>query len=500
MLCNAVPVPILNSLALAILLSVTSLLPAAPSHAQSEPVSEPITLRFLDPDGVAVRDVTATPQARYSSWIDDWYMRPLENIGYDQAPDGRILLTPNFRAADTYTLCLWQRDRDLVAFIDLTPAMLGSEQTVQLRAACRVTGRLACTDLPPGQRMRLTNTYVRSGAALPIESMSVEETFVLQVPPGTHTFLFKGTGAVEQELEVEIPPGQSQLDLGTIPLPGDGLTRLIGHPAPPLDSLRDWSTGQPVSLEDYRGHYVLLTFWGAEWRRYSQREIGALFRFHEAFGSRSRLQEMLGRPNLKVIGIGALEDPVTDHENLAELDRVRSQYLGEDPFPFVVALDGGDPTPVPGAAPSIPGATAAAWGINETPTRVLVGPDGTVLQRVFTEAFRGNGLLNAFARIDPLVGPRADSELAWQENFHNLYRLEEDEVLKFIPAPYIPERESYYKTEEFNDWAGRWSLPERLVFSWNGTLKKWGSGFGRQTGLPLRMLGIPNYAFPRPIP
>ena len=60
----------------------------------------------------------------------------------------------------------------------------------------------------------------------------------------------------------------------------------------------------------------------------------------------------------------------------------------------------------------------------------------------------------------------------WRQRFDAVYRLEDGEVLKRVPPPYIPERRDYCLTNVSSS-AG---LPALLSFLWDGTLKNWGAG------------------------
>jgi len=67
----------------------------------------------------------------------------------------------------------------------------------------------------------------------------------------------------------------------------------------------------------------------------------------------------------------------------------------------------------------------------------------------------------------------------WQEKFYSIYRLEDDQVLKRIAPPYIPERTGYFKSVQ----PGRYSpnTPPHVVsqyFNWDGKLSIRGASVG----------------------
>ncbi len=79
---------------------------------------------------------------------------------------------------------------------------------------------------------------------------------------------------------------------------------------------------------------------------------------------------------------------------------------------------------------------------------------------------------------DPL--PRATEEdipLDW-ERWRQLYRLEDGEVLKRIPPPFMPERLVRYRRESPGQAEAIPRGPDRMTFHWDGALTNWTTGFG----------------------
>jgi len=66
---------------------------------------------------------------------------------------------------------------------------------------------------------------------------------------------------------------------------------------------------------------------------------------------------------------------------------------------------------------------------------------------------------------------------AWRQRFEAVYRLENEQILKRISPPFIPERRDYYVNEEIHQASFIDRSPDRFVFHWDGKLKKWGLGF-----------------------
>jgi len=65
----------------------------------------------------------------------------------------------------------------------------------------------------------------------------------------------------------------------------------------------------------------------------------------------------------------------------------------------------------------------------------------------------------------------------WRQRFEAVYRLEDDQILKRISPPFIPERRDYYLNEHSHQASLISRSPDRFVFHWDRKLKRWGLGF-----------------------
>jgi len=72
---------------------------------------------------------------------------------------------------------------------------------------------------------------------------------------------------------------------------------------------------------------------------------------------------------------------------------------------------------------------------------------------------------------------------AWRQKFEAVYRLADDEILKRIAPPFIPERVDYYVNEESSQASHIADPPDYFNFRWDRKLKKWGYGFVQRTNL-----------------
>lgn len=71
----------------------------------------------------------------------------------------------------------------------------------------------------------------------------------------------------------------------------------------------------------------------------------------------------------------------------------------------------------------------------------------------------------------------------WRQRFEEVYRLEDNRILKRIAPPFIPERRDYYVNEHSRQASAISTSPDRFIFHWNGKLKNWGLGFTNKLGL-----------------
>jgi thiol-disulfide isomerase/thioredoxin len=124
--------------------------------------------------------------------------------------------------------------------------------------------------------------------------------------------------------------------------------------------------GSPISLSDFRGHYVLLNFW-ATWCPPCQAELPELQAYYTAYRSKGFV----------LLGIDVQEDPTTV-----------SAFLQQRGFDYPVGVD-------------VTGAVHASFGTNSLPLSVLVGPNGELIK-----AWRPGAITRSMLEQDvtPLLG------------------------------------------------------------------------------------------------
>ncbi|MBI3462346.1 MAG: redoxin domain-containing protein, partial [Planctomycetes bacterium] len=235
---------------------------------------------------------------------------------------------------------------------------------------------------------------------------------------------------------------------------------LLGKQAPEFQQIKAWAGGEPVTLADLKGKFVLLHFWGF----YSEQQIPHLMYLHELFADRGLVIIVIYRDYGEL-----MKDP---SEWMAYL---RSHDLDDREIPFRFAFDGGGRTKIEGTDIATDGATYAEYGVLTAwhgplvlRTTLLIGPDGQLMQQVDV------GQPDHDRRqFEKLLGVAA-AVPEWQKRLDQIYALADNEVLKRIGPPYPPERANrlFYTS-------GRFYKEAKSTFDWDGKLtERWTSSGG----------------------
>lgn len=91
---------------------------------------------------------------------------------------------------------------------------------------------------------------------------------------------------------------------------------------------------------------------------------------------------------------------------------------------------------------------------------------------------------------DPRLGPADHPVKGWRKRFETVYHLEDDEVLRRIPPPFIPERMIFYRLRNKSQAESIPAGPEIMFFDWYESLSIWGQSFGRGVGTIPHVLSI----------
>jgi len=162
------------------------------------------------------------------------------------------------------------------------------------------------------------------------------------------------------------------------------------------------------------------------------------------------------------------------------------KHGGEPDVPFRIAIDGGESRLYEGTNKQRLGATYATYDIAAYPISILIDPEGKITGMLNPDNIRG--------KVETMLGRTVKPEFAtWRQRFSKVYFLEEGQVLKRIPPPFIPEREEFY-------WKGQYSRPSQdrspdyYVFHWDGELRQMSMGYigGRSRSLRSALRASPG--------
>ncbi len=451
--------------------------------AADEPGPETLTVRAVDAEG---RPVAGAVVTTFVDWSDPPVYKPLdgdETLRTDA--DGRASVSAEalFRYGQSAVpLVVWDEAGRRMAMAELTSDAATGHRDVTLEPACRVTGHITSEALEElGKPITWTNTYAYLDKLRPMSADSNDGHVEMFLPPGRYRLVSYGTNIYGKTTQLDIAPGEptQHFDLD---LPAHRLMYLYGQPAPELRQIKGWKNGGTVTLEELRGKVVLLDFWGY-WCGPCVAGMPTLMEWHEKYAD----------DGLVIIAVH--DDSVESIEVMDEkLARAREKHWAGRDLPFLVALDGGGQTEVPGIdGRTGRGATTAFYGIDAWPTTLLVDRDGVLVE----EFHPGGGDAEAKLRRHLGVGEDAVRTTAWREAFDVVYRLDEGEILKRVASPFIPERRLYYRIEHADQARHIAEPPDRFVFHAqpDGSVEKGGMSFGGADTLRhvLGWLGLKRY-------
>jgi hypothetical protein len=442
-----------------------------------------IILRLIDPDGLPVQAAKASMRVTVQDRsVLGSQLRWTRAEVSDE--NGWVVFNINdkFRPQmDREVVYVLHENRKLGAMVELERQDADMTFEVSLAPVCQVHGILESPALD-AIGMPLSTAIVEIGwnGRDPLNRMFHEtqgdKQFTFLLPPGRYELKYYGSGSggragglpglsasTKYETTLfEVPPDQRDLDLGVIEMHPTKLTTLIGRPAPELGPIKAWKNGSPVTLADLKGQIVYLYFDGDSPN--TSRDLPRLVELHQALADR-------GLTIIAIYNCASLE------ELDRNWDKVYQRFGGVTEVPFHMAVDGGESTFYEKSGRERPGATYGTYDITGIPTSVLIDAEGKVAGQ--PNLHYAKEIISAMLGVSP-VEPEPE---AWRVVFESVYRLEDDQILKRIAPPFIPERMDFYQTEEAHQAAAIPRGPDRMIFHWNGNLRRWGMGFGKVSAL-----------------
>jgi thiol-disulfide isomerase/thioredoxin len=318
-------------------------------------------LMTLIGDKVKPQEATSDDAGRIEAQYQ-WFFDP------DDASDGPA------------SLIAYHKERGLIAVTSIEPEAFSKPEAavptieVKLHHGVPVSGSLSRIGAPPAAGEPLwTNAYIYmlSGERLrPMSSMSKHQAFEFLLPPGDYLLDAYGDDTYNAHRFLRITDSMTSGSLH-LDLPAALLATLAGKQAPELREIKAWKNGGPVTLEQLRGKWIVLDFWGY-WCGPFVGSMPELMKLHDDFHDRG------------LVVIAVHDDSVTSIEEMDKnlQETKKDVWKGRD-LPFLVALDGGGELPIAGTERSVKGATHAAYGIQSWPTTVLINPQGMVVGKRF---------------------------------------------------------------------------------------------------------------------
>jgi thiol-disulfide isomerase/thioredoxin len=295
-------------------------------------------------------------------------------------------------SVDTHSLIVMDKSRKTGALVSLRAGHEEEPIEIRLGALIRVSGNFVCSESgrPPYQAW--ADLRVVGDEASPLETNRIavcgtmEDRFELSLPPGDYELYANGTPNEQEHNTARLIPSKplkldgkgSDIDLGAV--------KLVRSLAPPArveqakaagicfdykkhygEAPPDWhitearGVNKDVKISDYKGKWVLLTFWGNTCSYCLGTEMPNLIKFYE--------EHQAQRNQFEILSIYI--DYEGELKSLAEVDKtiapiVKNVWGGKQlPFPILF-----DPT----------FKTWETFGIDGLGTTILIDPDGKLVE------------------------------------------------------------------------------------------------------------------------
>jgi thiol-disulfide isomerase/thioredoxin len=303
-------------------------------------------------------------------------------------PGGRFSLTIDGRSRVSIFAVDKRRERGGIVLMEQSAAE--KPITITMEPLVRVTARVHCSEA--GRTPEWSNAIIfvpdnkgnRSKLTI-CGSFRGQVSFLL--PPGTYDLdAYSSSPSAtlripEQEtkdaaatpralfLRVEIPRGQTTLDLGVLdlklPRDKDGvprdLTQYYGKVPPELEITDARGVPRTVKLADFRGKWVLLEFWTVSCGPCVNRNLPELAKFYEEHAADRDRFEILAICNTEADDARTIEA----YDALAA-PLIKEAWAGKE-LPFPVLIDG-------------EGRSFGVYGIQGVPNVLLIDPEGRLVK------------------------------------------------------------------------------------------------------------------------
>lgn len=209
--------------------------------------------RVLTADGKPAAAVEVAP---YWAW-DEKGLRTSGATTTDA--NGEFRLKTTIYGSDR-TLFAMDRARQSVGIAG--PGVTGGVVEIRLGPAIRFHGAFSCSEL--GRPATWTNVVLTAlPARLPFAQCTSEHAaFAFVLPAGRYKVRAYGAEIADDRREVTLTADRSDMDLGTIDVRPNAIAKFKGKTPPVLTVTDARGVAKTVRLEDFRGKWVLIEFWG----------------------------------------------------------------------------------------------------------------------------------------------------------------------------------------------------------------------------------------------
>ncbi len=285
------------------------------------------------------------------------------------AADGRFELKTNLtlqRNRGTIPCIAINSDRDKMAIRFVPVGELDRPQKLVLQPLCSVQGQCLLTEM---NELVQVGSSLETAAGETIGYLSHRRTVTpdglrvdieLRLPTGAYVLKCPQTSQhAGFEIPFSVPPGRSDLDLGTKTVAPAGAVALKGKPAPKL-KVR-WRPDQQTIWDDLRGKVVVLDFWGT-WCVPCVAAMSTLMEIHDQFRDKPVRWIAIHTPDQK-----------TFEEFDAQLTKLRERAWSKRDLPFLTVID------QPVFEKEYSGETSQNYSVGEWPTLIVIDQQGKVV-------------------------------------------------------------------------------------------------------------------------
>ena len=291
--------------------------------------------------------------------ISDWWL----------AEGGRMNGADAYTGVDgsfAFDLDVPQGGKPLLAFdegqekgglILVTPEDARKPLRIRLKPLVTVRGHYYCEELREAPGWCNTMIEFTTNSFRIVECRSLDGTFALKLPPGEYQLnAYAGTTVFGVKQSLTVSAARPIHDLNRILLAATPIALAWGQPSPPWHITEARGMPTNATLQNFRGKWVLLDFWGY-WCAPCIQAMPELIAFHDKYLSDHGKFEIIG------VHEGARSLKEMD-ENLKE--SIKGPWNGRT-LPFPVLVDAGE-------------TTFTNFGIRSYPTQVLIDPEGMVVR------------------------------------------------------------------------------------------------------------------------